>query len=79
MATPQEKLASSLDVLRALQTENGAAAVRAKDLSRTHKDRLVENGFLVEIMKGWYILSRPDDRKGDSTAWYASYWRFCAI
>jgi hypothetical protein len=79
MATPQEKLASSLDVLRALQNENGAAAVRANDLSRTHKDRLVENGFLVEIMKGWYILSRPDDRKGDSTAWYASYWRFCAI
>lgn len=79
MATPQEKLASSLDVLRTLQNENGAAAVRAKDISRTHKDRLVENGFLVEVMKGWYIPSRPDDKKGDSTEWYASYWRFCAI
>lgn len=79
MATTQEKLASSLAALEALQNENGATAVRSKDLSRTHKDRLIENGFLVEIMKGWYISSRPDDRKGDSTAWYASYWRFCAI
>ncbi len=73
MATTQEKLASSLAALEALQNENGAVAVRSKDLSRTHKDRLIENGFLVEIMKGWYIPSLPDDRKGDSTAWYASY------
>jgi len=58
MATPQEKLASSLDVWRTFQDENGAAAIRAKDLSRTHKDRLVENGFLEEIMKGWYIPSK---------------------
>ncbi|HMI64647.1 MAG TPA: hypothetical protein VK517_01320, partial [Cyclobacteriaceae bacterium] len=79
MATPQEKLASSLDVLRTFQDENGAAAIRAKDLSRTHKDRLVENGFLEEIMKGWYIPSKPGDQKGDSTAWYSSYWQFCKI
>jgi hypothetical protein len=29
-------------------------------------------------MKGWYIPSRPDEVKGESTAWYASFWRFCA-
>ena len=29
-------------------------------------------------MKGWYIQSRPDETKGESTAWYASFWRFCA-
>jgi hypothetical protein len=79
MATPQEKLAKSLDVLRKLQGENGAAAIKARNLSRTHKDRLVENGFLQEVMKGWYIPTRPDDQKGDSTAWYTSYWRFCAM
>jgi|SRR5580700_2321113 hypothetical protein len=28
--------------------------------------------------KGWYIPSRPDEVKGESTAWYASFWRFCA-
>jgi len=30
-------------------------------------------------MKGWYIPSRPDEIPGESTAWYASFWRFCAV
>ena len=29
-------------------------------------------------MKGWYIAARPDDAAGESTAWYASFWAFCA-
>ena len=29
-------------------------------------------------MKGWYIPARPDDAAGESTAWYASFWAFCA-
>jgi fido (protein-threonine AMPylation protein) len=78
MATPQEKLASSLTLLHELQNEKGiTAAIRAKDLSRTHRTRLVENGFLTEVMKGWYMSSRPEDKEGDTTAWYASYWHFC--
>jgi hypothetical protein len=78
MATPQEKLAQSLEILHRLQASDGAAAVRARDLSRTHRERLLANGFLVEVIKGWYIPSRPDQVKGESTAWYASFWRFCA-
>src|SRR6202045_1819405 len=77
MARPPEKLAQSLEVLRNLQTAEGAGAIRARDLSRTHRERLVRNGFLQEVIKGWYIPSRPDEVKGDSTAWYASFWRFC--
>jgi len=78
MATPSEKLAQSLAILEKLQTSSGAAAIRAGDLSRTHRERLLANGFLKEVIKGWYILSRPDAVKGESTAWYASFWRFCA-
>ena len=76
MASPREKLAESLDALQKLQNEN-VAAIKAKDLSRTHKERLIASGFLREVMKGWYIQARPDEQKGDSTAWYSSYWRFC--
>ena len=75
MARPPEKLAQSLEVLRNLQTAEGA--IRARDLSRTHRERLLRNGFLQEVIKGWYIPSRPDEVKGESTAWYASFWRFC--
>ena len=78
MATPSEKLAESLEVLHKLQNADGAAAIRARDLTRTHRERLLKNGFLQEVMKGWYIPSRPDDGKGESTAWYASFWRFAA-
>lgn len=77
MATPSEKLAASLEVLHELQTR-GIIAIRSRDLTRTHRERLLENGFLKEVMKGWYIASRPDEGRGDSTAWYASFWDFCA-
>lgn len=77
MATPQEKLAESLEALHKLQAQGGVA-IRSADLSRTDRERLVENGFLQEVMKGWYIPSQPGEAAGDSTAWYASFWDFCA-
>lgn len=78
MASPSEKLAESLEQLYKLQDAKGAPAIRAQDLPRTHRERLMANGFLREVMKGWYIPSRPDEKEGDSTAWYASYWDFVA-
>lgn len=77
MATPSEKLAGSLEALYELQ-KKGIIAIKSRDLSRTHRERLIKNGFLQEIIKGWYIPSRPDEPAGESTAWYASYWDFCA-
>jgi len=77
MATPNEKLAESLDELKALQ-EGGRRVFRSDDLSRVHRERLVANGFLQEVMKGWLISSSPSVRQGDSTPWYASFWEFCA-
>ena len=77
MATPSEKLAQSLEALKDLQ-DKGKVAIRSKDLSRVHKERLVRNGFLQEVMKGWYIPSKPDESAGESTAWYKSFWDFSA-
>ena len=77
MATPSEKLAESLETLKE-QQDRGTAAIRSRDLSRTHRERLIKNGFLQEVIKGWYIPSRPDEPSGESTAWYASFWDFCA-
>ena len=79
MATPSKKLAQSLELLHKLQGANGAAAIRARELTRTHRERLLNNGFLQEVIKGWFIPSRPDEVKGESTAWYASFWRFSAV
>jgi len=77
MPSAAEKLASSLGKLEALQSK-GMVAIRSKDLSRTPRERLMKSGFLKEVMRGCYISSRPEENAGESTAWYASYWRFCA-
>jgi len=79
MASPSEKLAESLEILHGLQNANRAAAIRARDMTRVHRERLMANGFLQEVIKGWYIPSRPDEKKGESTTWYASFWRFAAV
>ena len=77
MASPSEKLAESLEALKELQ-DRDIIAVRSADLSRTHRERLLKNGFLQEVMKGWYVQSDPEEQKGESTGWYASFWDFCA-
>ena len=77
MAAPQEKLAESLEALKALQ-DGGVAAIRAADLSRSHRERLLRNGFLRKVMKGWYLSARLGETAGESTAWYTFCWRFYA-
>lgn len=76
MATIQEKLSESLKALQMLQNEEGFAIVKSSELSRVHLERLVANGFLQEVIKGWYISSRPGSTPGDTTNWYTSYWYF---
>jgi fido (protein-threonine AMPylation protein) len=75
MVAPNEKLAQSLQALHALEP---ARAIPAKALSRVHRERLKKNGFLSEVVKGWYIQTRPQDEAGDSTAWFTSMREFIA-
>ncbi len=77
MTSPQKKLAKSLEVLRS-QQDRGAVAIRSSDLTRTHRERLLKNGFIDKVMKGWYIPASPQESSGESTSWYASFWTFCA-
>lgn len=79
MATPAEKLAESLEVFSKFQNAKGIAVIKANELSRTHRERLIANGFIREVIKGWYISSRPDEQVGDSTSWYTSFWYFVAV
>ena len=77
MPAPADKLAESLAVLKELQ-DQGRVAIRASDLTRTHRERLLATGFIREVMKGWYVPGRPDEPMGESTSWYASFWAFSA-
>lgn len=75
---PPVKLAQSLEILQAIQEDGETTAIRSKDLSRVHRERLIANGFLKEVIRGWFIPTRPDEQPGDSTSWYASFWKFTA-
>ena len=77
MVTPQQKLASALEALKALQ-DKGLQAIPGTALHRTHRQTLQRAGFLQEVIQGWYIPKRPDETDGDTTSWYASMREFVA-
>ncbi len=77
MATPNEKLAASLGKLKELQ-QGGRRVFKSADFTRTDRQRLSQNGFLKEIMKGWLMSASPNTPPSDTTPWYASFWEFCA-
>ena len=80
MATTQEKLARSLSILKAIQ-DRGVRAIQVsqhKELTRVHRERLQKAGFLKPVIPGWYLQSRPDEKEGDTTSWYASMEAFVA-
>ena len=76
MAIPSEKLATSLEALQRLQGK-GKTIIRGRELSQTHRERLLAYGFIRSVLRGWYIPTRPDESEGESTSWYASFWDFC--
>jgi len=75
MAKPNQKLAEALKVLKRLQDKHNGV-IESGDLKEAHRVILVDEGFLRQVMKGWYICANPHDSEGDSTAWYASFWSF---
>ncbi len=77
MNIPSEKLAAALEALHTLQSQ-GVVVIRSNSLSRLQRERLLKNGFIEEVMKGWYIPANPHALPGETTGWYASYWHFIA-
>jgi len=78
MAHLNEKLAASLAVLEDLQQE-GRRVFQTAEFSRYHRERLHHHGFLLPVMKGWWMTASPEALPGDTTPWYSSFWEFCAL
>lgn len=79
MATPRERFVEALKFLQAIQ-EKGIVAIHSDDINnRKYREILFKNGFIREITKGWYIATSPDEKDGETTSWYSSYWDFVAI
>ena len=65
----QNKLADALQRATDVARKH---VVKSASLQRPDRELLAERGYLQEIIKGWYLLTRPMDRAGDSTAWYGA-------
>lgn len=78
MATPKEKFAEALKMLKVLQ-DAGNVGIHTSEIPKgEYRQILVKSGFLKKVTKGWYVGADPTERDGDSTSWYCAYWDFCA-
>ena len=64
--SPKEKLANALTSLHDLQAKE-KVAIGSKDLGVTQRRLLVNQGFLLEVMKVWYVARPPECGNGEST------------
>lgn len=75
-----DKLGQALQrVHKIVESRGGVHVLQTKEMSRTDREILTKNRWLQEIIKGWYLLVRPDVKTGESSAWYASFWDFLKI
>jgi hypothetical protein len=75
--TPQQRLSSALETLRRLQ-ENAILAIPGTEFPRAERETLLRAGFLTQVLRGWYIATRPNEAEADTTAWYAGMREFIA-
>jgi hypothetical protein len=74
--TNQARLADALERANSIARKG---VVRSASLERRDQELLREGGYLHDICKGWYLLSRPTQRARESTVWYAAFWDFLAV
>lgn len=78
MPTPT-LIAAALSRAKTQADKRHTQIIKSDELSRTDREILLATGWLQEIIRGWYMLVRPDAATGDTAAWYANFWDFVRI
>jgi hypothetical protein len=64
----------------ALKTAKGAAeegvVIEHTALTPKHLEILKRAGYLTPVIRGWYLLTKPEASAGASTIWYIGFWPF---
>lgn len=53
--------------------------VRGRDLPPVARTFLIQQGCLLEIMKGWYFLVPPHAPRGETALWHGNFWAFLSL
>jgi len=77
MAGPRDFLANSLARLEKRHRER-QYIFASSDLPNTDREQLVKAGYLTPIVRGWYLISRPGEKDGETTSWHANWKEFVA-
>jgi len=78
MDIPQS-IATALEQVKKITRARGVDIIQSKEIKRADREVLARTNWLQEIMKGWYMLVRPDVAVNDSAAWYANFWDFLRV
>jgi hypothetical protein len=76
MTNISQNIAQALKCLKKTDTGKTVSIFQSKEIKRKDRELLIKTHWLQEVIRGWYVLIRPDLFKGDSTAWYVNYWNF---
>jgi len=69
-------LADALERARSASGGSGGNVIHSSAILRADRELLLRAGWIRKIIKGWYLLTKPEAPPGESTQWYASYWDF---
>lgn len=72
---PASQLAAALDRVHRVAQD---AIIQSDQMSRSDRELLQARGWLQGIIRGWYLLTTPDAKPGDTVIWQSSYWAFVA-
>lgn len=75
---PRSKLLKALEKIQNREAQH-SSILQTHEIGRSDREILVRTGWLREIIKGWYLLVRPDAPNQDATVWYAHFWDFLAV
>lgn len=75
MIPTNKLLAQSLEVLRKAPGAE-ERVIKSSVISRSHRERLENAGFLKEIIRGWYFVTQPKDEDSIKAFWTGNFWTF---
>jgi hypothetical protein len=70
---PNKTLAEALKAAKDLSEEG---VIQHSSLSSKHLGILKKAGCLTPVIRGWYLLTKPEAAAGSSTIWYVGFWPF---
>lgn len=77
--TTSHEIASALGRAHETAKNYGGSILPSSEIQRADRELLTRTHWLQEIIKGWYMLVRPDLNIGESSGWYANFWDFLRI